>query len=287
MVEQNTWKCPASWVAALITVQIICEKISPWGAAATVFELPDTHGPSRPCAILKLLEFLLLPPPQHLSLIHLNLFLNMLRDMGPILHSSRWITSCASTIYQIPLNSIFFCFVLSFAIYYDLFLKCYSTTRNYFLVFVPIPHRCGTALQTKAHRTHKAASASLFTFYICFGSNFRLPFLQMNLKSLTWIENNPNTLGYHSMAFPFCGSILGELLFVDCHFLVPKSLSSWSLRSYVASSDTLWRFCVIPIPVKYTYSEQTLSGSAKTTTQLMDGQAGIQAHVIGISNLYF
>lgn len=127
---------------------------------------------------------ILIAPPQHLSLIHLNLFLNMLRDMGPILHSSRWITSCASTIYQIPLNSIFFCFVLSFAIYYDLFLKCYSTTRNYFLVFVPIPHRCGTALQTKAHRIHKAASASLFTFYICFRSNFRLPFLQMNLKSL-------------------------------------------------------------------------------------------------------
>lgn len=125
---------------------------------------------------------ILIAPPQHLSLIHLNLFLNMLRDMGPILHSSRWITSCASTIYQIPLNLVFFCFVLSFAIYYDLFLKCYSMTPSFFSVFVPIPHRHGTVLQTTADRIHKAISASLFTFYICFGSNFRLPFLQMNFK---------------------------------------------------------------------------------------------------------
>ena len=51
----------------------------------------------------ELLEFLL-HYFLHLSLIHLNLFLNMLKDMGPILYSSRWIASCASTIYQITLN---------------------------------------------------------------------------------------------------------------------------------------------------------------------------------------
>lgn len=57
----------------------------------------------------QLLEFVLLYF-LGLTLIHLNLFLNMLRYMGPTLYSSRWMASCASIIYQILLNrkNIFF-----------------------------------------------------------------------------------------------------------------------------------------------------------------------------------
>lgn len=96
----------------------------------------------------------------------------------------------------------FFCFVLSVSISFDLFLKCYSVTLNCFLVFVPTTHRCDTVLHT-IDSVHKATPAPLFTFYMCFASNFRLSFFQMNFKSFAWIYNNPSSLGYHSTAFIF------------------------------------------------------------------------------------
>lgn len=252
---------------------------------ATVFELPDTHGPSRPCAILKLLEFLLLPP-QHLSLIHLNLFLNMLRDMGPILHSSRWITSCASTIYQIPLNSIFFCFVLSFAIYYDLFLKCYSMTLSFFLVFVPIPYRYGTVLQTVADRIHKATSATLFTFYICFGSNFRLPFLQMNFKLLTWIEIIPahwSTIQWFSL---LCIHF-GRTAFCRLPFSHPQITVFLVTQILCVIQQYFMKAPCHPHPHKiYIFQANSLCLSQNCHTA-NEWPSWDTAHVIRISNLYF
>ena len=95
----------------------------------------------------ELLEFLLLYF-LHLSLIHLNLFLNMLKDMGPILYSSRWIASCASTIYQITLNrKAIFCFMLNFSIYQDLFLKFQSTSLINLFLFMPVSYRCDGFLE--------------------------------------------------------------------------------------------------------------------------------------------
>lgn len=131
-----------------------------------------------------------------------------------------------------PTELDFFCFVLSFSISFDLFLKCYSVTLNCFLVFVPTPHRCDTVLHTIVS-VHKATPAPLFTFYMCFASNFRLSFFQMNFKSFAWIYNNPNSLGYHSTAFTFV------YLFCENCFFFQIAIFSSPNHSLPSNSDLI------------------------------------------------